>query len=129
MESAWKEWYSYPNNWAFRAFPLITTWGGWVWLARNRAIFQDKISVPECIVAKALAILAHVPQEKGSNRPRIIVDEKLDPSKTRAYFDGASNESVNRSGGGFVLFLFVTHSFYVKMGFGPGTNNQVELLA
>lgn len=45
-----------------------------------------------------------------------------------AFYDGASGDSLNKSGGGYVLFLSSNHNFHAKMGFGLGTNNKDELL-
>jgi len=76
------------------------------------------------IVAEGNAILSHFPQGKGTSSPRTIVEENHDPTKPWAYFNGSSSDTMNMSGGSFVLFLSPTLSYHVKMGFGLGTNNQ-----
>jgi ribonuclease HI len=46
-----------------------------------------------------------------------------------AYFDGASQNENQLCGGGELLILSIDHSFKLKMGLKPGSNNFVELMA
>lgn len=46
----------------YKHLPFIVSSG--VWLTRNKAIFQDDISVPPIVVAQAIGILSHFPQIK-----------------------------------------------------------------
>lgn len=75
---------------------------------------------------EALVIIAYFPQVKGTNPPRIIVDENPNPTNPWTFFVCASSHTTNRTGGGFELFLPVAHSFHGKMGFSPGTYNYAD---
>jgi hypothetical protein len=64
VELAWQVWCHDLAHKKIKSLPLIICWG--IWLARNKAIFQDRPSLPDCIVAQGLSILSHFPQEKDS---------------------------------------------------------------
>jgi hypothetical protein len=59
VELAWKSWLQTPVYKSIKALPLIVCWG--IWLARNKAIFQDSPSLPEIVVSQGLSILSHFP--------------------------------------------------------------------
>jgi hypothetical protein len=77
IEEAWKSWVQNPRNKRIKALPLLITWG--IWIARNSVIFKSKDSLPDIIVAKSLAILAHFPQEKVLPPPRHVHGRKNKP--------------------------------------------------
>jgi ribonuclease HI len=127
VEEAWKAWLSIPTLKGIKVMPLILIWG--IWLARNVAIFKEKMSLPELVVAQGINILTHFPQEKEVRRPRQIFEEVIDQSQPWDFFDGASQNNGESCGGGVVLFLTQNHYFKISMGLGPGTNNRAELMA
>jgi ribonuclease HI len=53
----------------------------------------------------------------------------IDKSNCWAYFDGASQNNSQVSGGGGVLYLKDTHFLKYKETFGRGTNNVAEFMA
>ena len=76
LEDAWKSWLTSPQLAHIKALPLIHIWG--VWIAQNKAIFQDKTSSPEATAKQGLGILSYFPQTKddpsvrshrGADRP------------------------------------------------------------
>jgi hypothetical protein len=127
MEHAWKDCLQVLANRRIKALPLIICWGAW--LARNSTIFNDRPSIPEIVLAQGLSILSHFPWEKDSPAVRIIQLEQIDYSKPWDFFYRASQNENQSCGGGAILFLSLQHSFKLKMGLGPGTNNYVELMA
>jgi hypothetical protein len=57
------------------------------------------------------------------------VEELVDFSRIWAYFNRVSQNDAQNSGGGDVLHLSNTHSFNLKMGLGPRTNNYAYLMS
>lgn len=127
IEEAWKFWVQNPSNKRIKALPRIITRG--IWIARNSAIFKSKDSIPNIVVAKSLAILAHFPQEKVSRPPRNVMEEQVNQNRPWDFFDGASKDLGVRCGGGGVLHLLSTYFLKIKWGLGQGSNNCVELMA
>jgi hypothetical protein len=125
LETTWESWLLEASHKNLKALPLIISWG--VWLARNRAIFQEKATVAELVAAKSLSILEHFPQEKNAPSIRVSLPASIDHSIAWAYFDGAS-QNILCGGGGSLLHLTDSHSFKIKMGLGKGTNNYAELM-
>ena len=104
--------------------PLILIWGTWV--ARKKAIFQDKTSILECTSRLILEILSHFPQENNPPNPRTINEEQINKSQPWAYFDRTLKDGL--CGGGVILHLSEQHSFHIQLGLGQGINNYVDIL-
>jgi hypothetical protein len=107
LESTWENWLQDASHKNLKALPLIISWG--VWLARNLAIFQEKASVAELVVAQSLSILEHFPQEKNAPSIRVSQPATIDPSIAWDFFDGASQNLLCGGGGGGQSFIFQTH--------------------
>jgi hypothetical protein len=69
------------------------------------------------IVAQGLSILSHFPQGKDHKPVRAIMEETVDSSRPWAYFDGASQNDSQISGGG-LSFIYPTHILQSQNGFG-----------
>jgi len=55
--------------------------------------------------------------------------EVMDRTKPWDFFDGASQNNNLLCEVGTLLFLSKNHSYKLKMGLGPGTNNYDELVS
>jgi hypothetical protein len=84
IEEAWRAWLQDHRNKNIKALPLLIHWG--IWLAQNASIFKEKVSLPDIIAAKSLAILAHFPQEKGAPPPRQVVEEQINFTRPWDFF-------------------------------------------
>jgi hypothetical protein len=92
-------------------------------------IFRENLFLLKSLQSKSLNILSHFPQEKGRDMIWQVQEEVVDQTKPWAFFDGASQNNNLLCGGGALLFLSENHSYKLKMGLGPGTNNYVELMS
>jgi hypothetical protein len=124
LEQAWKASIHDPRFKELKSLPLIISWG--IWLARDAAIFKDKASLLERIIAQSLTILSHFPQSKEGPTLQLKQTESINKSKPWAYFNQASQNHTWE--GGIILHLVENHSFHLKLRLGQGTNNYVELL-
>ena len=84
FEDAWKTWSTSPHIAHLKSLPLVHSWG--IWIARNKAIFQDKESSPEAIAKHGLDIVSYFPQTKGAPTVRIVTEEQIYPSMPCDYF-------------------------------------------
>lgn len=96
-----------------------------IWIARNRAIFDQKLPHWPITIAHIIADLALIPDDPPSAPPRSITPELIDKSFPWAYFDGSAQE--DGCGGGGLLYLWENHSFSLQFPLGRGTNNYAEL--
>jgi len=125
LEQSWKNWISNPNTKGKLSLPLIVNWG--IWLARNAAIFTEKLSTPEVTAAKCISIMTAYPQVPRKVKTRNQSSIEVDKSKPWGFFDGASQNNV--CGGGALLYLSEDHFFQMAVGLGEGTNNYAEILS
>ena len=89
-EDALRLWMLNQTTNPFKYLPLIISYG--VWITRKNAIFQEALTTPPIVVAQAIGILAHFPQEKEEVGIRVIHLEEIDPSKLWGYFVGVADE-------------------------------------
>jgi len=122
---AWEDWWRRTTNQKLKYLPLLVIWG--IWLARNKAIFNDRPSLPAITAAQSHGILKSLPEYVRAANQRRILEVEIDHSQPWAFFDGASQN--NLSGGGAVLHLSDTHSYTISMGLGEGSNNFAELMS
>lgn len=120
-------WTNNQDTLSIRALPCIVIWG--IWLAQNKVIFQDKWTPPSIVAAQSLGILHFFPRSIEKGGPRILRDIGIDKSFPWAFFDGASQGTPSRCGGGATLHLSCMHLYTLSAGFGLGSNNYVELMA
>lgn len=125
LQEAWCSWArSHPES-KILNLPPVAIW--YVWLARNRAIFEDKPFLGSHIEIAVIAAYQELP-EPTPTRTRVIQPmPEIDGTIPWAFFDGASNQT--RCGSGFVLHINENHRYLAKLGFGIGTNNFAELSA
>jgi len=123
--AAWEDWWRKTTSQKLKYIPLLVIWG--IWLARNKAIFTDKPSLPAITAALSIGIYNSLPEHLRATNQRRVMEVELDRSRPWAFFDGASQDNV--CGGGAVLHLSETHHFTLSMGLGEGTNNFAELMS
>jgi len=123
--AAWEDWWRRTTIQKHKYLPLLVIWG--IWLARNKAIFNDKPSLPEITAVQSVGLFKSLPEHLRAAKQRRVLDVEIDRSRPWAFFDGASQN--NMCGGGAVLYLSDSHSFTISMGLGEGSNNFAELLS
>jgi len=123
--AAWEDWWRRNTQQKLKFLPLLVIWG--IWLARNKAIFMDKPSLPAITAIQSHGILQSLPEHVRAANQRRVLEVEIDHTQPWAFFDGASQN--NLSGGGAVLHLSDSHFFTISMGLGEGTNNFAELMS
>jgi len=123
--TTWEGWWRRTTNKKHKFLPLLVIWG--IWLARNKAIFNDKPCLPEITAVQSVGIFKSLPEHLRAANQRRILEVEIDHSRPWAFFDGASQN--NMFGGGAVLHLSESHHFTLSMGLGEGSNNYAELLS
>ena len=96
-------------------------------MARNGAIFKEKVSIPEIISAQVIGLYKALPEYIRAADQRRNLDLLIDKTHPWGFFDGAAQNEM--CGGGAVLYLSETHYFTITMGLGPGSNNYAELMS
>eukprot|EP00253_Pinus_taeda_P024814 PITA_24814 len=125
LDEAWSNWWQHYPNGNLRNLPPTICWG--VWLARNRAIFQDQGTQPSVIAIQAVSIFSSIP-EPEEKRPQIQNKTMhIKDGIPWAFFDGASQNNI--AGAGIVIHINANHSLKASVGLGSGTNNFAELSA
>jgi len=122
---AWDSWWRRTPLTKHKFLPLLVIWG--IWLARNKAIFHDKPSLPEHIGALAVGIFNSFPEHVRAAKQRRDLVVEIDRSVPWGFFDGAAQH--NRCGGGALLYLSDSHFFVLSFGMGEGSNNYAELMS
>eukprot|EP00253_Pinus_taeda_P015506 PITA_15506 len=122
---AWERWWNQNPGGNLRNLPPIISWG--VWIARNKAIFQEVFIPTEAIAIQSSAIFLSIPEPEESRKKSQIREEHIRPNIPWAYFDGASQD--NTAGAGLVIHINESHTISASVGIGPGTNNFAELTA
>lgn len=108
-----------------RNLPPIICWG--VWLARNRAIFQDKGTQPSVTAIQAISIYSSIPEPEAKRPQNINKTVQIKDGIPWAFFDGASQNNI--ADVGIVIHLNAQHSLKASVGLGSGSNNFAELSA
>ena len=124
ISSAWDDWFNRHKGSKLQSLPLIISW--YVWLARNRSIFDNR---PVCWPHIAACIVSEYNEMPKPQQPRVRrphAPPLINKNTPWAFFDGAANQQ--GCGGGFILFLSEQYFYKVKMGLGAGTNNFAELI-
>eukprot|EP00253_Pinus_taeda_P012119 PITA_12119 len=125
LPGAWTTWtQSHPGSKLIN-LPLVASW--YIWLARNRVIFEEQAMNWTQTETKILAAYHELPDPPPTRSRMIQAMLAIDKSIPWAFFDGAANQT--GSGGGFILHINEHHRYLVKMGFGAGSNNFAELSA
>eukprot|EP00253_Pinus_taeda_P020087 PITA_20087 len=125
LTGAWTAWtHCHPDS-KLLNLPLVATW--FIWLARNRIIFEDQAVNWTRTEATIIAVYQEIPEPPPSRARTIQAPLLIDKSTLWAFFDGAANQA--GCGGGFILHINEHHRYLVKMGLGRGSNNFVELSA
>ena len=119
VEAAWDSWWRRITHKKHKILPLLVIWG--IWLARNKAIFEDINSIPVIIGSLSMGYYKSFSKHIRVARERRRLEVELDRSSPWAYFDGAAQNNV--CGGGAMLYLTDSHYFALSMGLGEGTNN------
>ena len=125
VSGAWDFWWRFFSRSKLKSLPLLITWG--IWLARNGAIFKEKVSIPEIISAQVIGLYKALPEYIRAADQRRNLDLLIDKTHPWGFFDGAAQNEM--CGGGAVLYLSETHYFTITMGLGPGSNNYAELMS
>ena len=125
LEFAWDSWWRRRTQKKHKILPLLVIWG--IWLARNKAIFEDVANTPTIIGALSVGFYKSYPEYIRVERERRILDVEIDRTSPWAFFDGAAQ--IDICGGGVVLYLSDSHYFVLSMGLGGGTNNFSELMS
>ena len=123
--AAWESWWRRTPQKQRKILPLLVIWG--IWIARNKAIFQDIISIQEITGVMSVGYYKAYPEHIRVARERRILEVDIDRTSPWAFFDGAAQNNV--CGGGVVLFFAESHFFVISMGLGGGTNNFAELMS
>jgi len=105
--------------------PLLVIWG--IWLARNKAIFDDKPSLSEHISALAVGMFNSIPEHIRAAKQKRDLEVEIDRTVPWGFFDGAAQN--NRCGGGAIFHLSDSHFFVLSAGLGEGSNNYAELMS
>eukprot|EP00253_Pinus_taeda_P029860 PITA_29860 len=105
--------------------PPIISWG--VWIARNKATFQEVFIPAESIAIQSSAIFSSIPEPEESRNKPLNRAEQIRPNMPWAYFDGASQNQT--AGAGLVIHLNESHSISASVGIGSGSNNFAEMSA
>lgn len=87
ITEAWLNWLEQHSG-KERNIPLLMCWA--IWMARNRAIFDQKIPSWPTIVSHILADFVLIPDDPPPSPPRSISLELIDKSFPWAYFDGSA---------------------------------------
>lgn len=125
LEESWRKWWkSYPEG-NMRNLPLIFFWG--VWLARNKALFQDKDSLTATIAISCAAIYSAIPLPASKDTQKKQKPVSLMEGIPWAFFDGASQN--NKAEAGICIHLNHDHILKASVGLGSGSNNLAELSA
>eukprot|EP00253_Pinus_taeda_P036521 PITA_36521 len=125
LEEAWSNWWQHYPNGNLRNLPPIICWG--VWLARNRAIFQDQGTQPSFIAIQVVSIFSSIP-EPEEKRPQIQNKRvQIKDGIPWAFFDGACQNNI--AGAGIFIHINANHSLKAFVGLGSRTNNFAELSA
>lgn len=124
LSGAWEDWANRHKGSKLQSLPLITCW--YVWLARNRSIFDNKLVCWPHIVAGVVSAYNEMPNPQISRVRRPHAPPPIDRNTPWAFFDGAANQQ--GCGGRFILYINDQHFYKVKMGLGVGTNNFAELI-
>ena len=125
LSIAWESWWRSSSLQKHKILPLLVNWG--LWLARNKAIFEDVSNTLAIIGALSVGFYKSYPEYIRVARERRKLEVEIDRTSPWAFFDGASQNNV--CGGGVVLYLTESHYFVLSMGLGGGTNNFSELLS
>ena len=123
--AAWDSWWRRTTHKSLKMLPLLVIWG--IWIARNKAIFQDITSIAGITGVMSVGYYKAYPEHIRVARERRILEVDIDRTSPWAYFDGAAQNNV--CGGGAVLFFAESHFFVISMGLGGGTNNFAELMS
>eukprot|EP00253_Pinus_taeda_P019711 PITA_19711 len=124
INHAWESWVYNHKLSKLESLPVITCW--YIWLARNRMIFDDKPPNWPHIISLITAYnsLPDPPQPRNKS---LRDPPPIDHSTPWAFFDGSAQQQ--GCGGGFLLFKNEQHFYKVKMGLGPGTNNFAKIIS
>eukprot|EP00253_Pinus_taeda_P008941 PITA_08941 len=125
LKATWESWWNQNMEGNLRNLPPIITWG--VWIARNKAIFQEASLSVESIAIQCSAIFLSIPEPEKSRKKTQNREEQIRPHMPWAYFDGASQN--NTAGAGLVIHLDEGHFLLASVGIGTGSNNFAELTA
>eukprot|EP00253_Pinus_taeda_P028743 PITA_28743 len=119
---AWLDWLERHKG-KGRNLPLLVCWA--FWMARNRAIFDNKDPLWRSIGPRILADFDLLSEDSTQPPPRTIHPELIDKSHPWAYFDGSAQDE--GCGGGALLYLREGHCYHIQVKLGRGTNNFAEL--
>eukprot|EP00253_Pinus_taeda_P030883 PITA_30883 len=125
LKATWESWWNQNREGNLRNLPPIITWG--VWIARNKAIFQEVSLSVESIAIQCSAIFLSIPEPEKAKIKSHNREEQIRPHIPWAYFDGASQH--NSAGAGLVIHLDEGHYLFASVGIGSGSNNFAELTA
>eukprot|EP00253_Pinus_taeda_P010381 PITA_10381 len=125
LKVTWESWWNQNMEGNLRNLPPIITWG--VWIARNKAIFQEVSLSVESIAIQCSAIFLSIPEPEKARIKTHNREEQIRPHIPWAYFDGASQH--NTTGAGLVIHLDEGHCLFASVGIGSGSNNFAELTA
>jgi len=123
--NAWDLWWRRTPQKKLKSLPLLIIWG--IWLARNKAIFQDIPSLPDLTCVMAVGFYNAFPEHVRAKKQRRDHVAEIDRTNPWGFFDGAAQNG--RCGGGAILFLSDSHFFNLTFGLGDGTNNYAELMS
>eukprot|EP00253_Pinus_taeda_P015021 PITA_15021 len=125
LKATWESWWNQNMEGNLRNLPPIISWG--VWIARNKAIFQEISLSVESIAIQCSAIYLCIPEPEESRKNSQNREEQIRPHMPWAYFDEASQN--NTAGAGLVIHLDEGHYLLASVGIGTGSNNFAELTA
>lgn len=118
------------QNWlnlksSFCELPFFVIWE--VWKCRNAAVFQDLRPNPYRVGIKATALFKAYSRRKAFKKHRILIPPTFESGISVGFFDGA--QQLGLCGAGMVLYIRRGHYLLLRMGAGPGSNTQAELVA
>eukprot|EP00253_Pinus_taeda_P027180 PITA_27180 len=123
FKEAWENWTTHHLGAKLQNLPPVAGW--FIWLARNRAIFDDRAISWYKVETSIISAYQEIPDPPPPRQRTIQPLPHIDRSTPWAFFDGAANQ--DGCGGGFVLYINDHHRFFVKLGLGIGSNNFAEL--
>lgn len=125
VKDVWLSWWALATLIKARNPPLLICWE--IWLARNKLIFWNIISIWHTISAHILAIYHLILYDDVIPSTRTTIPEDINGDYPWAYFDGSAQDG-GCGGGADILYLYYTHFKNIHMGLGMGTNNYAKLI-
>lgn len=122
IEACFHDWFSNIFLKPYKTLPFLVMWScGGTWLARNSAVFDDKVTPYFQTFAKVLGVYNFYKTLDGQKPSRSVGPLWVEKAIPRCFFDGTSCNNV--CGCGMVVYRSDSNYFHMKANFRSGTNN------